>query len=93
MTTFAHIGGGIAFAAGVQHLVFKDEITPSTILAGALLGLLPDIDTLFAFLLGKWEPGAEILSHHRYITHTPIFFLIVSGFIWQFSMNNRMLST
>lgn len=82
MTTFAHIGGGIAVAATIQHFIFKEEIAPSTILAGAFLGLLPDLDTLFALLFGKWSPGSQMLSHHRYLTHTPIFYLLVSGIIW-----------
>lgn len=82
MTTFAHIGGGIAVAATVQHFIFKEEITPSTILVGMVIGLLPDLDSIFAFLLGKWSPGSQMLSHHRYFSHTPLFFILVSGVIW-----------
>ena len=82
MTTFAHIGGGVVVAATVQHFVIKDEITPTTIIVGAFLGLLPDLDTIFAFLFGKWSPGQEMLSHHRYFSHTPLFYLFVSGFVW-----------
>jgi hypothetical protein len=82
MTTFAHVGGGIAAAAAVQHFVFKDEITPSIILMGAFLGLLPDLDSLIVLLLGKWSPGAEQLSHHSYFTHTPLFYLLIAGIIW-----------
>ena len=82
MTTFSHVGGGIAVAAAVQHFVFNQEITPSTLLVGALLGLLPDLDAIFALVLGKWSPGAEMLSHHRYITHTPLFYLFLSAVFW-----------
>ncbi|MFN2235912.1 MAG: metal-dependent hydrolase [Anaerolineales bacterium] len=82
MTTFAHIGGGIAVAATVQQFVFKEEITPSTILVGMVFGLLPDLDSIFAFLFGKWSPGSQMLSHHRYFSHTPLFFILVSGCIW-----------
>jgi hypothetical protein len=82
MTTFAHVGGGIAVAAAVQHFVFKEEIAPSTILVGALLGLLPDLDSLFALIIGRWSPGAGMLSHHSYFSHTPLFYLVVSGIIW-----------
>jgi membrane-bound metal-dependent hydrolase YbcI (DUF457 family) len=82
MTAFAHIGGGIAVTATVQLYVFKEEITPSTILVGVVFGLLPDFDTLFALLFGKWSPGSQMLSHHRYFTHTPIFYLLVSAIIW-----------
>jgi hypothetical protein len=32
MTTFAHIGGGIALVAAVQHDVIQEEFTPITIL-------------------------------------------------------------
>ncbi len=85
MTTFAHIGGGIAVAAAVQHFVFKEEIAPSTILVGVFLGLLPDLDTFFALIFGIWSPGAQMLSHHRYLTHTPVFYLIVSAIIWLIS--------
>jgi membrane-bound metal-dependent hydrolase YbcI (DUF457 family) len=82
MTTFAHVGGGIAVAAAVQHFVFKEEIAPSTILVGAFLGVLPDLDSLFALLFGRWSPGEQMLSHHRYFSHTPLFYLVVSGIIW-----------
>ncbi len=78
MTTFAHVGGGIAVAAAVQHIVFKEEIAPSTILVGVFLGLLPDLDSFLALLLGKWSPGTEQLSHHSYFTHTPLFYLCLS---------------
>lgn len=82
MTTFAHIGGGIAVAATVQHFVINEEISPSTILAGMVFGLIPDLDSIIAFLFGKWSPGSQMLSHHRYFSHTPIFFILVSGVIW-----------
>ena len=82
MTTFAHVGGGIVVAATVQQFVFKEEIAPSTILVGALLGLLPDLDTIFALVFGKWSPGVQMLSHHRYLTHTPVFYLLISGILW-----------
>ena len=82
MTTFAHVGGGIAVAAAVQHFVFKEEIAPSTILVGAFLALLPDLHTLFALLFGKWSPGGAMLTHHRYFTHTPLFFLGIAAIIW-----------
>lgn len=82
MTSFAHIGGGIAVAAAVQHTIFQEEVTPGTILVGAFIGLLPDIDSIFALLFGKWSPGNQMLSHHQYFTHTPIFFTTVSGIIW-----------
>ena len=52
MTSFAHIGGGIAVAAAVQHTIFQEEVTPGTILVGAFIGLLPDIDSIFALLFG-----------------------------------------
>ena len=82
MTTFAHVAGGVAVAATVQHFVFKEEITPSTILVGAFLGLLPDLDSLFALLVDRWTPGGAMLSHHRYFTHTPLFYLLLAGVIW-----------
>ena len=82
MTTFAHIGSGIAIAATVQHFVYQDEITPSTILIGALLGLLPDADSLFALLFDKWSPGENMLTHHRYFSHAPLFYVILTGCVW-----------
>ncbi len=82
MTTFAHVSGGVAVAAAVQHFVFKEEIAPSTILVGALLGLLPDLDSLFALLVERWTPGGQMLSHHRYFSHTPLFYLLLAGVIW-----------
>jgi hypothetical protein len=82
MTTFAHVGGGIVVAAAVQHFVFREEITASTIVVGALIGLMPDLDSIFALLFGKWSLGAGQLSHHQYFTHTPLFFLVLLGLLW-----------
>ena len=82
MTTFAHISGGVVVAATIQHFIFKEELTPSTILFGALLGFLPDLDALFALLFGKWVPGGQMLSHHQYFTHTPIFYFFISSILW-----------
>jgi hypothetical protein len=82
MTIIAHIGGGIAVAATVQHCIITEEVTPSTILVGAILGILPDLDSIIAFMFGKWSPGAQMLSHHKYFSHTPLFFVLVSGVIW-----------
>jgi len=78
VTTFAHVGGGIVVVSAVQHYIFKEEIAPSTLLAGALLGLLPDLDSLFALLFGRWTPGIQMLSHHGIFTHTPVFYLLVT---------------
>ena len=82
MTIFAHVGGGIVVAAAVQNLILQDEITPGTLIAGVILGILPDLDGIFALVLGKWTPGVEQLSHHRLFTHTPVFYLVLSGIIW-----------
>jgi membrane-bound metal-dependent hydrolase YbcI (DUF457 family) len=78
MTGMSHTGGGILVAAAVQRIVFQEEITPSTIVAGALMGVLPDLDILLALIFGKWTPGKSLLNHHRYITHTPLIYLIAS---------------
>jgi membrane-bound metal-dependent hydrolase YbcI (DUF457 family) len=78
MTSFAHVGGGILVAAAVQRLVFQEEIAPSTIVAGAILGFLPDLDSLLAIVFGGWAPGKGMLTHHRQITHTPLLYLLCS---------------
>ena len=75
MTTFAHVGGGIAVAAAVQHFGFQEEITPVTILAGVVLGILPDLDSLLGVMNGRWMPGDQMLNHHQFFTHTPVFFV------------------
>lgn len=82
MTTFAHIGGGIVVVTAVQQFVFNNEVAPSTIAVGMFLGILPDLDGLFALLFGNWSPGEQMLSHHRYFTHTPFFYLCLSAIIW-----------
>lgn len=44
-----------------------------------LFGILPDLPLTILVLAGRFDP--EIHYHHRWITHTPVFWLIISAFV------------
>ena len=48
------------------------------LLFGAIAGILPDIDFIFFFLSNKSIKLQRNDTHHKYITHTILFWLIVS---------------
>lgn len=68
----------MVMAAVLEKVVFKTNIAPLTLAAAGLVGVLPDLDGLAAAVFGQWQPGGEMLTHHRFITHTPLFFLAIS---------------
>jgi LexA-binding, inner membrane-associated putative hydrolase len=82
MTTFGHIGGGLIVATAAQKIIFKDEFSAVTLLVVIFLSILPDLDSIPAFLFRKWRPGSKKLDHHDYVTHTPIFYILLSIIIW-----------
>ncbi len=82
MTPFGHLGGGILVAGLVEKVVLKNQISPTTLGVAILLSILPDLDSFPAALLGKWKPGQQKLDHHDYVTHTPLFYILLSILIW-----------
>lgn len=82
MTTFGHIGGGLLVATAAEKIIFKAEISAATLVVVVFLSILPDLDSIPAFLFRKWRPGSKKLDHHDYVTHTPIFYIFLSMIVW-----------
>ena len=82
MMPFGHIGGGILVATAAEKLVFKNPLSPTTLGIVVCLSILPDLDSIPAYIFMKWKPGQEKLDHHSYFTHTPIFYFCLSIFVW-----------
>lgn len=82
MTPFGHVGGGILVAAIAERAVLHSQLAPLAFGAVALLSLLPDIDGLAALLTGMWHPRSQMLRHHAFPTHTPLYYLILAGIAW-----------
>jgi len=82
MTPFGHIGGGLVVGCLAEKLVLNGQISPGKVGIMVLLSILPDLDSSLAVLFRKWRPGQEKLDHHNYFTHTPFFYLILSGLFW-----------
>ncbi len=82
MTPFGHLGSGLLIVSIAEKTISKGQLSPKTLGVLALLSILPDIDGALAFIIRKWQPGQEMLKHHNYPTHTPIFFLFLSILVW-----------
>jgi hypothetical protein len=82
MTFAGHIGGSLAITAIVQQYAFGHRLTPKVLGLGVLIGLLPDLDALLSLVLGRWQPGNSQLLHHQYLTHTPLFYLLLALGLW-----------
>jgi hypothetical protein len=82
VTPFGHIGGGLIVGCVVEKIVLKGEITPVTIGIIAFISILPDLDSLPAYLFKRWKPGKGKLNHHGYFTHTPFFNVLFSTILW-----------
>jgi len=84
VTQGGHIGASLVLACAIERLVFHVTPGPELLVVGALLGNLPDFDALAAPFLGH-RLGQRRLHHHRFVTHTPLLYLLLSLFIALFS--------
>ena len=66
----------------IERCVFKSEVAPVTLGLSALVGLLPDLDTLAAMVLKRRRFLHSKLRHHEFLTHTPLFYLLVTLTLW-----------
>lgn len=82
MTPFGHIGGGLIVGSVMEKVIFKEPFTPAALGIIVFLSILPDLDSSLAFLFKKWKPGQEKLNHHDYFTHTPLFYILLTGVVW-----------
>lgn len=73
----------IVLGVAVTHVGFANKISAKrTILFGAIVATLPDLDIYFAKLLN--DPLAEV-ALHRGLSHAILFFIVLSAFISIFS--------
>jgi LexA-binding, inner membrane-associated putative hydrolase len=82
MTSFGHLGSGMLIASLSERTLLKGQFSPATLGILIFLSILPDLDSVPALLLKKWRPGGEKLDHHNYVTHTPIFYLLLALVVW-----------
>jgi hypothetical protein len=82
MTPFGHLGGSLLAAEVIEKVVLKSPVTLASLVISSLIGLLPDLDGFLIYFLGKWKPGRQMLKHHGFPTHTPLFYLLLSLFVW-----------
>ncbi len=84
MTQGGHIGASLVLACAMERLVFHITPGPEMLVIGAALGNLPDFDAIAAPLLGH-RPGQQRLNHHRFVTHTPLLYLLLTVLVALFS--------
>jgi hypothetical protein len=82
MTPSGHAGASIVVAYVIERCVFKSEVTPITLGLSALVGLLPDLDGLITIALKRSRPLGNKLRHHEFLTHTPLFYLLLTLALW-----------
>jgi hypothetical protein len=82
MTFAGHIGGSLAITVIVQQFAYGHKVTPKVLGLGVLMGLIPDLDALLALVIGRWQPSNTQLLHHQYLTHTPLFYLLLALGLW-----------
>jgi hypothetical protein len=81
MTPIGHIGGGLVVGCVVEKVLLKEPLTPATLGLIIFLSILPDLDSLPAYIFKKWRPGQKKLDHHNYFSHTPLFYILLSIFV------------
>ena len=66
----------------IERCVFKSEATPLTLGLSALVGLLPDLDSLIVLAVSRRESFKNKFNHHKFFTHTPLFYLLLIALLW-----------
>ena len=82
MTLVGHVGGSLLAACAVERGLFGRKPTPEALGVAVLMAVLPDADGLLLVVIGRAKPGRERLPHHRYPTHTPFFYLLLTLVVW-----------
>jgi hypothetical protein len=78
MTPGGHVGASVVATYFVTNYVFKTEATPVVLGLAALAGLLPDLDALVVMAAKRQRPHQQKVQHHKYVTHTPLFYLVLT---------------
>ncbi len=81
-----HIAGGYLATKAIlalAHVALTPGQTTALIAIGTIAGDAPDMDILFYFLHHRYSPSTEKKreSHRTYITHAPLFWLVISAAI------------
>lgn len=80
-----HLAAGYLATEAVLHLTgvtFSPTETTTLLIYGTLAGDLPDIDLAFYYFNQKFSGSRTSSDGHRsYITHKPLFWLLISGVI------------
>jgi hypothetical protein len=84
MTPGGHVGASVVATYVITNYVFKTEATPVVLALGAVAGMLPDIDVLAGMALKRERPRHQKVQHHRYVTHTPFFYLVLTVLLAMF---------
>lgn len=82
MTPSGHAGAAIVTAYVIERCVFKSEASPVTLGLAAVASLLPDLDSLIVLARRRKRFLERKLCHHRYLTHTPLFYLALTLLVW-----------
>jgi hypothetical protein len=82
MTPSGHAGASIVAAYVIERCAFNNEAAPVTLGLAALVGLMPDLDGLAVLALNRYRPSRSKLRHHEFVTHTPLFYLILTTALW-----------
>lgn len=91
MTITGHVGAGVLAAYLLERYVLGVEVTPVTLTAAAALSVVPDLDSPIVLTLTRNWRLKKKLDHHRFITHTPLFYLIIGTLMsiivpWQWAL-------
>ena len=91
MTFTAHIGAGVIGAYLIDALIFHRPMTPETMGVAIGLSLLPDLDSVYVLTATKNWHLKDRNRHHRFFSHTPLFFLSLALLLTPF-LNLRALT-
>ena len=72
------MGASVVATYAITNYVFKTEATPVMLGLAALVGLLPDLDGIVAMMAKRERPMQQKVQHHWYVTHTPLFYLVLT---------------
>lgn len=78
MTPGGHVGASVVATYVITNYVFKTEPTPLVLGLSALAGLLPDLDVVATLFMNREQRLEQRVQHHRYVTHTPVFYIALT---------------
>lgn len=80
MIIFTHGASAVLATVGASKLTKQGQkLGKWTLARNFAFGILPDIPLTLLVLSGQFDPAVHY--HHTWITHTPIFWLVISGLV------------